>query len=215
RALAGRRSPCAAGGGCGEQRSYRRRGHWFRKCHHHGPPIGQFVPSLPMPRRPQGTKISREASQKVCLGDPSRSPHTAAGRPRIGRRRTSSDVLHRLVSVARNHIMGVCAGHNRTRWASGLLFGLLLVFVVGAVLVPAAGVARAQEAEEKKKDGEETAKKKLGDTNLFTHIIESAGWFFGPLLFLVSIGLVTLIVLLAMDLRMGVARRAGVADDFT
>src|SRR5262245_13732028 len=111
--------------------------------------------------------------------------------------------------------MGVCAGHNRTRWASGLLLGLVLVFIVGACTVAAAGVAQAQEGEEKKKDGEETAKKKLGDANLFTHIIESAGWFFGPLLFLVSIGLVTLIVLLAMDLRMGVAVPPAFVDDFT
>src|SRR5580704_2195649 len=42
-------------------------------------------------------------------------------------------------------------------------------------------------------------------TDMFTHLISSAGIFFGPLLLLVSIGLVTLIVLLAMDLRMGVA----------
>ena len=39
--------------------------------------------------------------------------------------------------------------------------------------------------------------------------------FFGPLLLLVSIGLVTLIVLLAMDLRMGVAIPPAFVDDFT
>ena len=49
------------------------------------------------------------------------------------------------------------------------------------------------------------APKAKEEPNLLVHIIESAGWFFGPLLFLVSIGLVTLIVLLAMDLRMSVA----------
>src|SRR5262249_15168831 len=68
-----------------------------------------------------------------------------------------------------------------------------------------------------KKEGEDpTAKKKGGESsNLFVHIIESAGWFFGPLLFLVSIGLVTLIVLLAMDLRMSVAVPPAFVDDFT
>src|SRR5437899_1928178 len=38
--------------------------------------------------------------------------------------------------------------------------------------------------------------------NLFKHIIRSAGWFFGPIILLISIGLVALIVLLTMDLRM-------------
>jgi biopolymer transport protein ExbB len=59
------------------------------------------------------------------------------------------------------------------------------------------------------------AEKEKTETNLFTHIITSAGWFFGPLLFLVSIGLVTLIVLLAMDLRMGVSVPTHFVDEFT
>jgi biopolymer transport protein ExbB len=111
--------------------------------------------------------------------------------------------------------MGVAA-RSRSGWRVAVLNGLLflLSFSVLAVSSPA---VRGQEgggdnAPEQKQPG---AEKEKTDTNLFTHIITSAGWFFGPLLFLVSIGLVTLIVLLAMDLRMGVSVPTGFVDDFT
>ena len=51
--------------------------------------------------------------------------------------------------------------------------------------------------------------------NLFWHIVRSAGIVFGPLLLLISIGLVALIVLLAMDLRLGVAIPPGFVEEFT
>jgi len=51
--------------------------------------------------------------------------------------------------------------------------------------------------------------------NIIIHIIESAGWIFGPLLLLISVGLVALVVLLAMDLRMSVAIPPGFVDEFT
>jgi biopolymer transport protein ExbB len=54
-----------------------------------------------------------------------------------------------------------------------------------------------------------------GRPNLFWHIVKSAGIVFGPLLLLISIGLVALIVLLAMDLRMGVAIPPGFVEEFT
>ena len=54
-----------------------------------------------------------------------------------------------------------------------------------------------------------------GTPNLFMHIVSSAGWVFGPLLLLVSIGLVALIVLLILDLRMGNAVPPGFVEDFT
>jgi biopolymer transport protein ExbB len=57
-----------------------------------------------------------------------------------------------------------------------------------------AGLALAQEQSDERQS-----------LDLFSHILASAGLFFGPLLLLVSIGLVTLIVLLAMDLRMSAA----------
>src|SRR5262249_18821990 len=57
--------------------------------------------------------------------------------------------------------------------------------------------------------------KKFEAPNLLEHIVESAGWVFGPLLLIVSIALVTLIVLLAMDLRMTVAIPPELVEDFT
>jgi biopolymer transport protein ExbB len=51
--------------------------------------------------------------------------------------------------------------------------------------------------------------------NLIRHIIASAGLFFGPLLFLVSVGLVAIIVLLAMDLRLGIAIPPKFVETFT
>jgi biopolymer transport protein ExbB len=61
-------------------------------------------------------------------------------------------------------------------------------------------------------DGEQAAEQPSSD--MFTHIVQSAGVFFGPLLLLVSLGLVTLIVLLAMDLRMGHAIPPAFVDEF-
>jgi biopolymer transport protein ExbB len=50
---------------------------------------------------------------------------------------------------------------------------------------------------------------------LLTHIVRSAGPFFGPLLLLVSVALVALIVLLSMDLRMPVAIPPTFVEEFT
>ena len=50
--------------------------------------------------------------------------------------------------------------------------------------------------------------------NIFVHIIESAGWIFGPLLILMSIFLIVLVVLLMLDLRMTVAIPPGFVDEF-
>jgi biopolymer transport protein ExbB len=99
--------------------------------------------------------------------------------------------------------------------SKSLILCLVLLFGIGALGLtsPAAHAQDENPQVEKPKAPDE--KKELEDTNLFTHIIVSAGWFFGPLLFLVSIGLVTLIVLLAMDLRMGVAVPPAFVDDFT
>src|SRR5207247_6055339 len=50
---------------------------------------------------------------------------------------------------------------------------------------------------------------------LLKHIIESAGPIFGPLLLLISIALVTVIVLLAMDLRMVTSIPPAFVEEFT
>jgi biopolymer transport protein ExbB len=54
-----------------------------------------------------------------------------------------------------------------------------------------------------------------GQPNIVIHIIESLGWFFGPLMLLVSVSLVALSVLLALDLRLAVAIPPGFVDEFT
>jgi biopolymer transport protein ExbB len=84
-----------------------------------------------------------------------------------------------------------------------------LVLLFGFILVGPAGIsaARAQA------DAEGAAEEET--PNLLEHIVTSAGIFFGPLLLLVSIGLVTLIVLLAMDLRMSTNVPPDFVEDFT
>jgi biopolymer transport protein ExbB len=88
---------------------------------------------------------------------------------------------------------------------------LTLGFGVGLLTTLSPSVASAQEGEPKK---EEPVTQEEED-NLFTYFLKSAGWVFGPLLFVVSILLVTLIVLLGMDMRMGVAVPPAFVDDFT
>lgn len=88
----------------------------------------------------------------------------------------------------------------RRRWMI-LGVGLLAVFVVLLL----AGPVMAQEGE---------APAVRPTKNIFLHIIESAGWIFGPLLIIMSVGLMALIVLLALDLRMSVAIPPGFVDEF-
>jgi biopolymer transport protein ExbB len=92
------------------------------------------------------------------------------------------------------------------------LCGVLLALVAFAFVGPAAAPVFAQDNEEKK--DAPVADDPRG-TDLFTHILQSAGWFFGPILFGVSVALVTMIVMLAMDLRMGVAVPVAFVEDFT
>lgn len=102
------------------------------------------------------------------------------------------------------HVAGFSSRRNR------FLAIFLALILSTAVLSTTPSVAHAQEDPQgEKQEGPKEAK------NLLTHILTSAGWFFGPLLFLVSIALVALIVILAMDLRMGVAVPGGFVDDFT
>jgi len=112
--------------------------------------------------------------------------------------------------------MGVFAGLRASRTAAGA--GLCLVMLACALLMMSAPAARAQD-DEKRGDAEaaktDTVTPLAPAPNLFKHIVVSAGPFFGPLLLLVSIGLVALIVLLAMDLRMQIAIPPGFVDEFT
>jgi len=54
-----------------------------------------------------------------------------------------------------------------------------------------------------------------GGKNKLVHMVESLGWIFGPILLALSVALVALIVLLALDLRMSAAIPAGFVDEFT
>jgi biopolymer transport protein ExbB len=109
--------------------------------------------------------------------------------------------------------MAVFEGRSRSGLVALLISCMVLLVAFGSYLA-APQPAYAQAPEEKKEEGS-TDQSPKEQPNLLVHIIESAGWFFGPLLLLVSIGLVTLIVLLAMDLRMGVAVPQSFVDEFT
>jgi biopolymer transport protein ExbB len=89
-------------------------------------------------------------------------------------------------------------------------FALILLAVLVAGLFDAS-LARAQEA-----GGDAAAAEApVRSDGLFMHVVRSAGPVFGPILLLISIGLVALIVLLAMDLRMATSIPPGFVEDFT
>src|SRR5262245_38675103 len=119
------------------------------------------------------------------------------------------------------NIMGLAVGrsHGRLVAALGLCLALLFVFAVAswqpayAQDAPAGGAQPAAGGGDPAAAGGAAAP--AGRPNLFWHIVKSAGIIFGPLLLLISIGLVALIVLLAMDLRMGVAIPPGFVEEFT
>jgi biopolymer transport protein ExbB len=108
--------------------------------------------------------------------------------------------------------MGFSARPGRTRWVKAVLSCLVLTFVFGLV-ASTPPVVQAQDGEQKGDD--QGAAKKKEAPSLPEHLLKSAGIFFGPLLALVSIGLVTVIVLLAMDLRSGVCIPSSFVDEFT
>jgi len=53
------------------------------------------------------------------------------------------------------------------------------------------------------------------EQNLILFMIDALGWVFGPLLLVVSVSLLALVVLLALDLRMSAAIPPGFVDEFT
>jgi biopolymer transport protein ExbB len=101
----------------------------------------------------------------------------------------------------------------RTRLTALFAVSLLMLFLF-AFFAPTMSAARAQDAPaaDAGQGGDKTELKK---ESLFIHMVKSAGIFFGPLLLFVSIGLVALIVLLAMDLRMASCVPPGFVEDFT
>src|SRR5205807_9679748 len=97
---------------------------------------------------------------------------------------------------------------SRSRLASPLAVIVLAVLIAGW-LAPAWQSARAQDTADIP-----AAEAPIQD-NLFLHIVKSAGPVFGTVLGLMSVCLVALIVLLAMDLRMTVAIPPHFVEEFT
>lgn len=107
--------------------------------------------------------------------------------------------------------MRVTAGHARPRLVCSLC---LLAFLAGLIALSTPSAARAQD-EGAAPAATPKAKEEHKQPNLITHIIVSAGPLFGGMLLLISIGLVTVIVLLFMDLRMGSAIPPYFVEEFT
>jgi biopolymer transport protein ExbB len=111
--------------------------------------------------------------------------------------------------------MPVSTGRVPARWAAFALGCLLIASL--ALLLSATPAARGQDTAG---DGEAKAEQPPPQTparpeSLFMHMIKSVGPVFGILFLFVSISLVALIVLLAMDLRMGMAIPPGFVEEFT
>jgi len=115
--------------------------------------------------------------------------------------------------------MAFTEAHHRSRLALLLLL-CLAGFLFSGVFYPAlAPSVHAQEGEDpdrpKAADTPKKETKKGGGFELFLHIVKSLGWVFGFILLVISIGLLTLVVLLIMELRMSVAIPPGFIEDFT
>jgi biopolymer transport protein ExbB len=100
--------------------------------------------------------------------------------------------------------------NSRRIWTSGLLSAVVLLVLTGAP--PGWQACQAQDEVPADRDADASA---TASPNLFKHVMVSAGPVFGLLLLGISIGLVALIVLLAMDLRLGVAIPPEFVDNFT
>ena len=103
--------------------------------------------------------------------------------------------------------MSVPVTPARSRW-----FAFLFVLLAGVAVLGPAASNNAAVAQDDAPAGKPAAK---AAPNLIVHMINSVGWVFGPLLLLVSISLVALCVMLALDLRMSVAIPPGFVDEFT
>ena len=90
------------------------------------------------------------------------------------------------------------------RRGSPRLSARLASSIVTSAVASFANVAHAQ-------DGGTTTT----DEPLILFMIKALGWIFGPLLLAVSVSLVALVVLLALDLRMSAAIPPGFVDEFT
>ena len=107
---------------------------------------------------------------------------------------------------------------TRARLGTGMLCTLLALLLVLAS--PAKVLAQDEgggggDAAASGAGGDAGGDEKKDERGMLRHMIESVGWVFGPLLIFVSITLIAIIVLLAMDLRMAGAIPPGFVEDFT
>src|SRR5262245_7368691 len=111
--------------------------------------------------------------------------------------------------------MRLVAGLTPARFAAGVLCLFVALWMLG-VAGPTAPTASAQENPPADQPQGDPGVKKADDREgMIKHIIKSLGWVFGPMLIFVSVTLIAIIVLLAMDLRMGAAIPPGFVEDFS
>lgn len=106
--------------------------------------------------------------------------------------------------------MGDLARLSRSRWLHFSWVSLVALALV--VLLTSGQPARAQE-EGNAENVPAAAPQEA--PNFLMHMIKSAGPVFGPIILVISLGLVALIVLLAMDLRLNVAIPPDFVEEFT
>lgn len=104
-------------------------------------------------------------------------------------------------------------------------FARLRVFLVGMLLValpmglvlnnPQSSFAQEEKKDEAPKDPVPPEDAPAEKANPITHFFKSLGLMFGAIFAAISIGMVALIIVLAMDLRMGEAVSGNFVDDFT
>jgi biopolymer transport protein ExbB len=112
-------------------------------------------------------------------------------------------------------LLGLSARSIRTRLTAlvGLCLLVALAWLIALPSQPAYAQDPGADGAVAAPDGQKVEASKK--TSLFWHLIHSLGWVFLPLFLVVSIALVALIVLLAMDLRMSMAIPPGFVEDFT
>jgi biopolymer transport protein ExbB len=113
--------------------------------------------------------------------------------------------------------MGLAAERRRQRLTNTLFACLAALFLCWAIM-PAAQPARAQQDQPAAGEGGgggDQAKPKAEQVSMPIHIIKSIGPVMGIILGLLSISLVALVVLLAMDVRMGDSVPPGFVEEFT
>ena len=112
--------------------------------------------------------------------------------------------------------MRLFAAHARPRVTAFVAGSLLSVFLFAFLppLLPTAHAQDAPAAEADKPAEGAAANQPKATNNIFMHIIKSLSWF-APIMLIVSIALMSLIVLLIMELRMGSAIPPGFVEDFT